>query len=117
MRTLFLVTITLLFFSQCAEPTASEKNTLTGKWLRYIDGQNKEQEGFELFQGDSIHSVNRATIHYLNWKAHQDSLFIHAKSIGTSTTVLWTDTLVLINDTTLSLISFNVKGDFFYKSK
>ena len=82
----------------------SNSKDIVGKWVLPISGQPDKSWGFELIKDGSAKSINASTMLYESWILRHDTLFLSGKSIGIGQTISFTDTLIVKEINTKSLI-------------
>ena len=88
-------------------------------WVKQINGQPDEEEGFSLKDSGFALSINMATLQYRSWKIVGDQLLLRGTSIGNHTSSTFTDTLqiIFVNDSVLSLQKNKTVFNYHKKSK
>lgn len=86
------------------EPTMAE--SLIGKWVQPIPGQEGEKQGVQLNADGSASSINIHTLIYEKWQLKGDTLLLSYHTEGVRTTGSDVDTSLVKNltDSTLALI-------------
>jgi hypothetical protein len=91
---LFPLTVAICFaFSSCQNnPGASKEikssmdaKLFLGSWVQPNPGNEKEVQGFTLYQDGIAHSINMETLKYRKWWVESNNIVFVAESIGNHT--------------------------------
>ncbi|TWF34980.1 lipocalin-like protein [Chitinophaga polysaccharea] len=89
------------------KPTMAE--SLIGKWIQPIPGQEAEKQGMQLNADGSASSINIHTLIYEKWQLKGDTLLLSYHTEGVKTTGSYVDT-VLVKNLTDSTLALTIKG-------
>lgn len=77
--------------------TACDGNSIEGRWIEPVPGMDNQVQGIDLEKGGKASSINMATLQYEKWEKKGDMLILSGKSIGNHETILFSDTLTIVN--------------------
>jgi hypothetical protein len=108
MRNYFLI---LLAISPFLVSCSKESGSITGSWVRAMDGQPQHQHGFTLKAEGSAASINMPDKVYEKWVKFGDKLILSGTSKNTENNSTFSDTLkiVSVNDSMMVLKESNGK--------
>ncbi|GEP92961.1 Lipocalin-like [Chitinophaga terrae (ex Kim and Jung 2007)] len=83
---------------------------LIGKWIRPVEGLDKEVQGFQLRKNGTAKSINMYTLVYEKWQLINDTLLLwnHSEGVRDTTTIIDTTIIKALSDT--SLVLFPIKA-------
>jgi len=85
---------------------------LVGKWLRPVQGRDKEMQGFQLKKNGSAVSINMYTLVYEKWELVKDTLLLwnHTQGEQQQDSAATIDTTIIKDLTDSTLVLFPVKA-------
>ena len=83
---------------------------LIGKWIRPVEGLDREVQGFQLRKNGTAKSINMYTLVYEKWMLLDDTLLLwnHSEGVKDTATIVDTTIIKALSDT--SLVLFPVKA-------
>lgn len=103
-------------YMEGASLTKKEQNLyLLGTWVKPVQGNKSEVQGFTLKKDGSASSINMVELLYQNWEVKDDKLVLTVKSIGNKTSSIDKEIYKIIAINKSYLYLKKDKIDYVYK--